>query len=230
MDEQEPGAVRRVRSALRRDDSAASCYAHGMIQLYDSSISGNSYKVRLAAAQLGIPLAIVPIDILHGESRTPGFLARNPNGRTPVIDDDGFVLAESNAILAYLARGTRLLPDDRRRWALVFQWLFFEQYSHEPFIATSRFWLLHKPEGPERTAALAARRDGGWAALRVMEQHLTAHPFFVDDYSIADIALFAYTHVAHEAGFPLDDLPHVRTWIDRVRAVPGFAAMPPAAR
>src|SRR5262245_3753774 len=192
------------------------------MRLHDSAISGNSYKVRLAAAQLRVPLEIVPVDILHGESRTAGFLRMNPNGRTPVLEDDGFVLAESNAILAYLARGTRLLPDDRRRWALVFQWLFFEQYSHEPYIATSRFWLLHKPDGPERAAALAARREGGWAALRVMEGHLASRPFFVDDYSIADVALFAYTHVAHEGGFPLDELRHVRAWIDRVRAQPGF--------
>jgi glutathione S-transferase len=196
-----------------------------MIALYDSAISGNSYKVRLVAAELGIALRVIPIDILRGESRTAEFLSRNPNGRTPVIDDDGFVLAESNAILAYLARGTALLPDDRRRWALVLQWLFFEQYSHEPYIATSRFWLLHKPDGPERTAALAARRDGGLAALRVMDGHLARHPFFVDDYSIADIALFAYTHVAHEGGFPLDDFPQLRAWLARVRARPGFVPM-----
>jgi glutathione S-transferase len=196
-----------------------------MITLYDSAISGNSYKVRLTAAHLGVPLRIVPVDILKGESRTPAFLARNPNGRTPVIDDDGFVLAESNAIIAYLARGTRLLPDDRRQWALVFQWLFFEQYSHEPMIATSRFWLLHKPDGPERDAALASRRAGGLAALGVMEQHLAARPFFAGAYSIADVALFAYTHVAPEGGFPLDDFPHVRAWLARVRAEPGFVAM-----
>ena len=196
-----------------------------MIALYDSAISGNSYKVRLVAAQLGIPLRIVPVDILRGESRTAEFLARNPNGRTPVIDDDGFVLAESNAILAYLARGTRLLPDDRRRWALVLQWLFFEQYSHEPYVATSRFWLLHRPDGPEKSAALAARRDGGWAALRVMEAHLATRDFFVEAYSIADVALFAYTHVSHEGGFPLDDLPHVRAWVERVRGQPGFVPM-----
>jgi len=195
------------------------------VKLYDSAISGNSYKVRLTAAQLGVPLTIVPVDILRGESRTAEFLRMNPNGRTPVLEDDGFVLAESNAILAYLARGTRLLPDDRRRFALVFQWLFFEQYSHEPYIATSRFWLLHKPDGSERSAALAARRDGGWAALRVMEGHLATRAFFVDDYSIADVALFAYTHVAHEGGFALDDLPAVRAWLDRVRAQPGFVAM-----
>ena len=196
-----------------------------MIRLYDSAISGNSYKVRLVAAQLGIPLAVVPIDILRGESRTPEFLAINPNGRTPVIDDDGFVLAESNAILAYLARGTRLLPDDRRTFALVLQWLFFEQYSHEPYIATSRYWLLHKPAGPERDAVLAARRDGGLSALAVMERHLAAHPFFVGAYSIADVALFAYTHVAHEGGFSLDGHPQVRAWLDRVRAQPGFVPM-----
>jgi glutathione S-transferase len=196
-----------------------------MIRLYDSRLSGNSYKVRLAAAQLGVPLEIVPIDILKDESRTPEFLALNPNGRTPVIDDDGFVLAESNAILAYLARGTRLLPDDRRGFALVFQWLFFEQYSHEPYIATSRFWLLHKPDGPERTATLAARRDGGWAALGVMERHLATHAFLAGHYSIADVALFAYTHVAHEGGFGLDDFPRVRAWLDRVRAEPGFIPM-----
>jgi len=195
------------------------------MRLYDSAISGNSYKVRLCAAQLGVPLEIVPVDILRGESRTPEFLRLNPNGRTPLVEDDGFVLAESNAILAYLARGTRLLPDDRRRWALVFQWLFFEQYSHEPFIATSRFWLLHKPAGPERDAAIAARRDGGLAALRVMDGHLATRAFFVDDYSIADIALFAYTHVSHEGGFRLDDFAHVRAWLDRVRAQPGFVAM-----
>jgi glutathione S-transferase len=196
-----------------------------MIRLYDSGISGNSYKVRLVAAQLGIPLAIVPVDILRGETRTPEFLAVNPNGRAPVIDDDGFVLAESNAILAYLARGTPLLPDDRRRQALVLQWLFFEQYSHEPYVATSRFWLLHRPDGPDRAAALAARRDGGWAALRVMENHLAERAFFVDAYSIADIALFAYTHVSHEGGFPLDDFPRVRAWLARVRATPGFVPM-----
>jgi glutathione S-transferase len=195
------------------------------MRLYDSSISGNSYKVRLAAAQLGVPLEIVPVDILRGESRTPEFLRLNPNGRTPIVEDDGFVLAESNAILAYLARGTRLLPDDRRRWALVFQWLFFEQYSHEPFIATSRFWLLHKPAGPERDAAIATRREGGLAALRVMDGHLATRAFFVDEYSIADVALFAYTHVSHEGGFPLDDFAHVRAWIQRVRAQPGFVAM-----
>jgi glutathione S-transferase len=195
------------------------------MKLYNVAYSGNSYKVRLLLSQLGIPCEIIEIDILKGESRTPEFLKINRNGRTPVLDDNGFILAESNAILAYLARGTRLLPEDRRHWALVFQWLFFEQYSHEPYIATSRFWLQHKPDTPERAAVLAARRDGGWAALNVMELHLSKDDFFVGDYSIADIALFAYTHVAHEGGFPLDGFPKIRAWIERVRAQAGFIPM-----
>ena len=195
------------------------------MKLYDSAISGNSYKVRLLLAHLGRPCTIVSVDILRGESRTPEFLRMNPNGRTPVLDDDGFILAESNAILAYLARGSRFVPDDHRQWALVLQWLFFEQYSHEPYIATSRFLLQHRPDTPERAAAVAARRDGGWAALGVMEQHLARTPFFVGDYTIADIALFAYTHLSHEGGFPLDDFPAIRAWLGRVRAQPGFIPM-----
>ena len=195
------------------------------MKLYNVAYSGNSYKVRLLLAQLGIAYEIVEVDILKGDSRTPEFLKINPNGRTPVLDDNGFVLAESNAILAYLARGTQFLPEDRQGWAQVFQWLFFEQYSHEPYIATSRFWLQHKPDSPERDAILAARRDGGWAALKIMEDDLGKNDFFVGNYTIADIALFAYTHVSHEGGFPLDDFPKVRSWIERVRAQPGFTPM-----
>jgi glutathione S-transferase len=195
------------------------------MKLFNVAYSGNSYKVRLLLSHLAIPCDIVEVDILKGASRTPEFLKINLNGRTPVLDDNGFVLAESNAILAYLARGTKYLPEDRKKFAMVFQWMFFEQYSHEPFIATSRFWLQHKPDSPERTAALAARRDGGWAALKILEEHLARNDFFVADYSIADIALFAYTHVAHEGGFPLDDFPKIRGWTERVRAQPRFAPM-----
>ena len=195
------------------------------MKLYSVSYSGNSYKVRLLLAHLGLACEIVEIDILKGESRTPEFLKINPNGRTPVLEDNGFLLAESNAILAYLARGTRFLPDDRQRWALVFQWMFFEQYSHEPYIATSRFLLQHRPDSSERAAALAVRREGGWAALRVMEGQLSKNSFFAGDYSIADIALFAYTHVSHEGGFPLDDFPKIRAWIERVKAQSGFIPM-----
>src|SRR5437870_9665072 len=143
------------------------------MKLYNVAYSGNSYKVRLLLVQLGIAYEIVEVDILKGESRTPEFLKINPNGRTPVLDDNGFVLAESNAILAYLSRGTKFLPDDKRRWGLVLQWMFFEQYSHEPYIATSRFLLQHRPDTPERAAALAVRRDSGWAALKLMEGHLS---------------------------------------------------------
>ena len=195
------------------------------MKLYNVAYSGNSYKVRLLLAQLGIPCEIIEVDILKGESRTPEFLKINPNGRTPVLDDDGFILAESNAILAYLARGTKFLPEDRQQFSLVFQWLFFEQYSHEPFIATSRFWLQHKPDSSEKTALLAAKRDGAWAALRVMEGHLARNNFFVGDYSIADIALFAYTHVADEGGFPLDNFPKIRGWLARVKKLPKYLPM-----
>lgn len=195
------------------------------MKLYNVSYSGNSYKVRLLLAHLGVPCELVEVDILNGESRTPDFLTINPNGRTPVLDDNGFILAESNAILAYLARGAKYLPDDRKAFGLIFQWMFFEQYSHEPFIATSRFWLRHKPDSPERSALIAAKRGGGWAALRIMENHLARNNFFVGDYSIADIALFAYTHVAHEGGFPLDDFLQIRNWIERVKAQPGYIPM-----
>jgi glutathione S-transferase len=196
-----------------------------VVKLYNVAYSGNSYKVRLLLAQLGLRCEIIEVDILKGESRTAEFLKINPNGRTPVLDDNGFILAESNAILAYLAQGTKFLPDDRKKFGLIFQWLFFEQYSHEPFIATSRFWLQYKPDSPEKTALLVSKRDGGWAALRVMENHLAKNDFFVGDYSITDIALFAYTHVSHEAGFPLDDFPKIRAWIERVEAQPGFVPM-----
>jgi glutathione S-transferase len=195
------------------------------MRLYNVAYSGNSYKVRLLLAQLGLPCEIIEIDILKGESRAPEFLQINPNGRTPVLEDNGFILAESNAILAYLAKGTKFLPEDRKKFAHVFQWMFFEQYSHEPFIATSRFWLQHKPDSPEKTALLASKRDGGWSALRVMEEHLTKNDFFVGNYSIADIALFGYTHVSHEGGFPLDNFPRIRAWIERLKTQPGFISM-----
>jgi glutathione S-transferase len=195
------------------------------MKLFNVAYSGNSYKVRLLLNQLGIPCEIIEVDILKGESRTAEFLKINPNGRTPVLDDNGFVLAESNAIVAYLARGTKFLPDDKKQFALVFQWMFFEQYSHEPYIATSRFWLQHKPDSPEKTALLASKRDGGWAALKVMEDYLGKHDFFVGAYSIADIALFAYTHVANEGRFPLDEFPNTRAWIERVKAQPEFIPM-----
>jgi len=193
-----------------------------MLRLYDYLPSGNGYKVRLLLHQLGIPFERVELDIVRGETRTPDFLARNPNGRIPTLElEDGTHLAESNAILWYLAEGTRFLPAERLDRARVLQWMCFEQYSHEPNIATVRFWL-HTELTDERRALLPAKRASGEAALGVMECHLRARPFFVGDrYTIADIALYAYTHVAGEGGFDLEPYAAVRAWLDRVRGQPG---------
>ncbi len=164
------------------------------------------------------------MDILKGETRTAEFLQKNPNGRIPVLEvETGRFLAESNAIMFYLAEGTLFLPEDRWERTQALQWMFFEQYSHEPNIATSRFWLMHGELTEERRAALPQKRTLGYAALDVMEKHLTGRTFFVGDrYSIADIALYAYTHVAHEGGFDLGAYPQVRTWLERVRAQPKY--------
>ena len=194
-----------------------------MLTLYDYLSSGNGYKCRLLLHQLGLPFRRVELDIMQGATRTPEFLARNPNGRIPALElEDGTVLAESNAILFYLAEGTPFLPADRLGRAQVLQWLFFEQYSHEPFVAVARFILHLLPEDSPRRAELPRLHQGGYAALGVMEQRLASHPFLVGDrYSIADIALYAYTHVADEGGFDLAGYPAVRTWLGRVAAQPG---------
>jgi glutathione S-transferase len=194
-----------------------------MLRLYDYLPSGNGYKARLLLTQLGIPFERVELDILKGETRTPEFLRKNPNGRIPVLETEhGELLAESNAILFYLADGTPFLSDNRWEQAQVLQWMFFEQYSHEPNIATSRFWLQHFDLTDERRVALEQKQALGYAALDVMERRLTGRTFFVGDrYSIADIALYAYTHVAHEGGFDLDRFPAIRAWLERVRTQPG---------
>lgn len=193
------------------------------IRLYDYLPSGNGYKVRLVLTRLGVPFTLVERDIMQGETRTPAFFALNPNGRIPVVVlDDGRCLAESNAILCYFAEGTALLPDDRYEKALVLQWLFFEQYSHEPYIATVRFWLQHLELNETRAAQLDWRRSQGYAALGVMEGHLADNAFFVGRrFTIADIALYAYTHVAHEGAYDLSGYPAVRAWLERVAAEPG---------
>jgi len=194
-----------------------------MLRLHDNQSSGNAYKVRLLLTQLGIPFERVEYDIDRAETRTPEFLARNPNGRIPLLElAPGRYLAESNAILCYLAEGTAFLPADRFERAQVMQWLFFEQYSHEPNIATIRFWITHHVEMNEfRTVALPVKREAGIAALKVMEQHLTGREWFVGTaYSIADIALYAYTHVAGEGGFDLAPFPAILAWLARVAAEP----------
>lgn len=193
--------------------------------LHDNLSSGNGYKVRLLLARLGIPFERIEYDIDRGETRTPEFLRRiNPNGRIPVLEtDDGEFLAESNAILFYLADGTPFLPEGRLERARVLRWMFFEQYSHEPNVATPRYWATHGVEmTEERRLSLGTKRKLGHDALGVMERHLSQNDFFVAGrYTVADIALYAYTHVAHEGGFDLTGYPAVRAWIYRVAAQPG---------
>ena len=194
-----------------------------MLTLYDNLSSGNGYKVRLTLHQLAIPYTRIELDIDKRETRTPKFLAKNPNGRIPTLElDDGSYLPESNAIIFYLADATALLPSDRLARAQALQWMFFEQYSHEPNIATSRYWLTHGFEiTPERQAMLETKKKAGHDALAVMEQHLQRHPFFVGErYSIADIALYAYTHVAEEGGFALAPYSAIRAWLARVAQQP----------
>ena len=192
-----------------------------MFTLSEYSPSGNCYKARLLLTQLNIAFDRTEINILQGKSRTPEFLVKNPNGRIPVLEiAPGKFLFESNAIMFYLSEETEFFPTDKFERAQVMQWLFFEQYSHEPFIATSRFWyLIGKAE--EYQEALQQKQAPGYAALGVMEQHLAENEFFVGDrYTIADIGLFAYTHVAGEGGFDLTRFPAIQTWIDRVKNQP----------
>ena len=192
-----------------------------MLRLYDYLASGNGYKVRLLLHQLGLPFERVELDILKGETRTPAFLARNPNGRIPTLElEDGTYLPESNAILWYLAEGTPFLPEERIARAQVLAWMCFEQYSHEPNIATLRFWT-HAGLLEQRAALVPGKREAGVAALGVMEGHLATRSFFVAErYTIADIALYAYTHVAEEGGFSLAAYPAIRAWLACVAGQP----------
>ncbi|TWI04510.1 glutathione S-transferase [Luteimonas cucumeris] len=200
-----------------------------MITVYGYSVSGNCHKLRLLLEQLGREYRWVEIDSSKGESRTPQYLAKNANGRVPIIElDDGRVLAESNAILCWLADGTACLPSDGWQKAQALSWMFFEQYSHEPYVAVARFIRGWTPaDSPRRTAELPRCLERGHQALAVMEKHLAGNAWFTGpDYGIADIALFAYTDVAHHGGFDLASYPALRDWLERVRATPGFVAMP----
>lgn len=199
------------------------------MKLHDYPPSGNGYKARLALAYLGIPYEYIPVDILAGQSRTPEFLAMNANGRIPLLKlPDGTCIAESNAILYFLAQGTPLWPRSTIDQTKALQWMFFEQYSHEPNIATVRFWVSIKrvdPSGPE-AQQIQAKMQAGYDALRVMEAHLSRNAYFVGtDLSIADIALYAYTHVAGEGGFDLAPFPAIRDWLARVSRTPGHVAI-----
>ncbi|MEC9346298.1 MAG: glutathione S-transferase family protein [Pseudomonadota bacterium] len=198
-----------------------------MLTLYDNADSGNGYKVRLLLHMLEIRFRRVEVAIFEGESRKPGFLRRNPNGRIPTVEfDDGSHLWESNALLWYFAEGTRFIPEERRARAEVLQWMFFEQYSHEPYIAVLRAWTRHGPVTELQQAQVPWREREGYRALGVMEAHLDGRDWFVDGrMSIADIALYAYTHVAGQGGFDLTEYPAVRAWLDRVAAQPGFVPL-----
>jgi glutathione S-transferase len=192
-----------------------------VIRLYDYPESGNCYKVRLLLSQLGEPFERVHLDIRKGQTRTAEYRAKNPNQKVPLVEwPDGRRLSESDAILWHIAEGTSFLPDDRWERAQVLQWLFFEQYSHEPNIAVVRFW--HHAELVEKNRRLLPdKMERGYHALGVMEEHLKSRAFLVGErYSIADIALYAYTHVAPEGGFDLGRFAAVRAWLERARSQP----------
>jgi glutathione S-transferase len=194
-----------------------------VLKLYDYAGSGNCYKVRLLLAQLGLDYERIPTDIFAGESTTPAHLARNPAGRTPVLElPSGETLAESNAILLYLAEGTDLLPGDLLERARVWQWLFFEQNFLEPNVGTARFWRLTDRD-TDRPEIFAARVESGRAALEALERHLEGRRFLLGEaYTVADVSLFAYGHVAGDAGIDMRPYPAVRAWLENVRGTEGF--------
>jgi glutathione S-transferase len=199
-----------------------------MLTLYSMRRSGNCYKVRLGLGQLRIPFRLVEIDILKGESRTPDFLAKNPSGHVPLLEvtPDRY-LAESGAILWYIAGGTPLAPEDRIDRAETLQWMFFEQHSVEPNLGAAHFWLALVKGGRElQTHALEVWVENGYQALNVMEKHLATRDFFAAGrYTIADIALYAYTHTANESAFDLTGFPSIRAWLKRVADQPGHVTI-----
>ncbi|WDS36700.1 glutathione S-transferase family protein [Pseudoxanthomonas sp.] len=199
-----------------------------MITVYGMSSSGNCHKVRMALELLDRPYAWIETDSAAGQTRTPDFLARNPNGRVPIIErEDGSVLAESNAILCWLGEGTTLMPADAWERAQTMAWLFFEQYSHEPYVAVARFICGWTPADSPRRAELPRLRERAGEALAVMERHLQSYDWFGGQgLSIADLALFAYTHCADDGGISLAAFPQLRAWLQRMLALPQIEAMP----
>jgi glutathione S-transferase len=199
-----------------------------MHTLYGNSISGNCWKPAFMLRQRSLSFRWVEVDILKKQSRTPEFLAMNPNGRVPLLQlPDGRHLAESNAMLLHLGEGSPWLPADAYTRAKVYEWLFFEQYSHEPYVATVRFWVAYLGKRDELKDKIAEAMPRGYAALGVMERQLTSSPYLAGAApTLADVALYAYTHVAHEGGFDLAGYPALRAWLARFAATPGFVAMP----
>lgn len=198
-----------------------------MYKVYGDIASGNCYKVKLLMSLLDIPHQWIVMDILNGDTSTEEFLIKNPNGKIPLLElEDGSHLSESNAILNYLAEDTAYLPSDHLQRARVLQWQFFEQYSHEPYIAVARFIAKYLGLPEERRAEYESKQQGGHKALRVMEQQLQQSEFLTGRRpTIADISLYGYTHVAHEGGFDLEDYPAINSWLTRIQALPGFVAM-----
>ncbi|SUD40499.1 glutathione S-transferase family protein [Ectopseudomonas mendocina] len=198
-----------------------------MFKVYGDYRSGNCYKVKLMLHLLGKPYQWVDVDILKGETQSEAFLAKNPNGKIPVLElEDGTCLWESNAILNFLADGSEFLPGEPRLRTQVLQWQFFEQYSHEPYVAVARFIQLYQGLPEERREEHARCQKLGYKALKVMEKQLERTPYLVGEhYSIADIALYAYTHVADEGGFSLEAFPAVRAWLERVASHPRHVTM-----
>ncbi|OYR13737.1 glutathione S-transferase family protein [Brucella grignonensis] len=199
-----------------------------MLTIYSQPDSGNCYKPRLLLAKLGKTFKHVTVSSLDGSTRTPEYLAKNPNGKVPLLElDDGRFIAESNAMLLYLAENTRYLPKDAYERALVYQWLFFEQYSHEPYIAVRRALMVYPERARDATPErLASTLVGGDKALGVMEEQLKKTPFLVgDSLTVADIALYAYTHEAHRGGFNMEHYPAVNAWLARVAADEGHVSL-----
>jgi glutathione S-transferase len=200
------------------------------MKIYGDIYSGNCYKLKLMCALLALEHDWIPIDITRGETRSDSFLALNPNGQIPVcITDNNEVLTESNAILFYLAQGSHYWPQGRLLQTRVLEWQFFEQYSHEPSIAVARFIKVYQQLPDNRLDEYNSKLKAGYGALELMEAHLANREFLLGErYSIADISLFAYTHVAHEGGFDLSAYPSIKSWISTIEHLPGFIAMPPA--
>jgi glutathione S-transferase len=197
------------------------------MKIYGDSQSGNCYKIQLLCSLLQIEHQWIPVDIMAGDTKQPTFLTKNPNGKIPLVElTDGRCLCESNAIVNYLAAGSTFLPIDSFALAQVQQWQFFEQYSHEPYVAVARFIAKYLGLPEDRRADYEAKQEGGHKALTVMENQLTKTPYLVgENITTADISLFAYTHVADEGGFDLRNYPAILAWLDRVKSTANYIAM-----